>query len=619
MACDTTSDFKLINRTAISRFNEPNFDSANGNLDELTYAVTDKVIINDGSTAVSGTTKHTGSYTKTGGNSLYHAASQTTARTVTLYSQNFSAINAANYAGSNAYLHMWVYVEDMTSSIWSGYITLKGTNGNLTWSTICYITHNGWNELWLPLSGTSTVVKSGSFTGLTITDYRSDLVQHSDYYFDDIYLCHANVADDKPMSTVSSYPIAPTPTRIIPSLPSNVLENGDIVVLTGDSLKGNLARPNWAHVIHDPAFVKEGVGAWYMQKIGWLACPVYLPTTDISSYMSNGYVHLWVYVEDASALTGMVELTSSGTHDSDEISWSIEKYLTQDGWNELRLPLNNPDATSGTFDATKLNYFRLYLHSKNGGNVSVVLDDVRIADDTDTISFDVLSDEEADYLIDDPRSYTNTVARYADHSAGFIYAYELRHGLVPTSIQWSANTSGQLLLSVSTDRITWKTVYQYTGEASDSGLSKATRTYDLTQYLDVLDTTTGKLYIKIADAYPTSDWGGAVNNASPVTLTVAYSEKATTLADRIVETVTGTAIHANTLGAIPGGLVEVVNKYMTSYEELALKGPLTTFQTNGVAIDKVMESMGYTKLSQVPADRYWELLELCQKALDGEG
>lgn len=46
---------------------------------------------------------------------------------------------------------------------------------------------------------------------------------------------------------------------------------------------------------------------------------------------------------------------------------------------------------------------------------------------------------------------------------------------------------------------------------------------------------------------------------------------------------------------------------------------LSAFQTNGVAIDAVMESMGYTKLSQVPADRYWELLELCQKALDGEG
>ena len=46
---------------------------------------------------------------------------------------------------------------------------------------------------------------------------------------------------------------------------------------------------------------------------------------------------------------------------------------------------------------------------------------------------------------------------------------------------------------------------------------------------------------------------------------------------------------------------------------------LTTFQTNGVAIDKVMENMGYTKLSQVPANQYWDLLDLCQKALDGEG
>jgi hypothetical protein len=46
---------------------------------------------------------------------------------------------------------------------------------------------------------------------------------------------------------------------------------------------------------------------------------------------------------------------------------------------------------------------------------------------------------------------------------------------------------------------------------------------------------------------------------------------------------------------------------------------LTTFQTGGVAIDKVMESMGYTKLSQVPANQYDKLLDLCQKALDGEG
>ena len=46
---------------------------------------------------------------------------------------------------------------------------------------------------------------------------------------------------------------------------------------------------------------------------------------------------------------------------------------------------------------------------------------------------------------------------------------------------------------------------------------------------------------------------------------------------------------------------------------------LTAFQSNGVAIDEVMQSMGYAKLSQVPAERYWELLEKCQKEADGEG
>lgn len=46
---------------------------------------------------------------------------------------------------------------------------------------------------------------------------------------------------------------------------------------------------------------------------------------------------------------------------------------------------------------------------------------------------------------------------------------------------------------------------------------------------------------------------------------------------------------------------------------------LTAFQSGGVAIDLVMQSMGYAKLSQVPAERYGELLENCQKIADGEG
>ena len=46
---------------------------------------------------------------------------------------------------------------------------------------------------------------------------------------------------------------------------------------------------------------------------------------------------------------------------------------------------------------------------------------------------------------------------------------------------------------------------------------------------------------------------------------------------------------------------------------------LTPYQNNGVDIGGVMKDMGYAKLSDVPAARYWELLENVQKAADGEG
>lgn len=46
---------------------------------------------------------------------------------------------------------------------------------------------------------------------------------------------------------------------------------------------------------------------------------------------------------------------------------------------------------------------------------------------------------------------------------------------------------------------------------------------------------------------------------------------------------------------------------------------LTAFQNSGVDIRVEMEAMGCSKLSDVPADRYWELLERCQKTADGEG
>ena len=102
---------------------------------------------------------------------------------------------------------------------------------------------------------------------------------------------------------------------------------------------------------------------------------------DISDYMENGYLHFWFYVEDASTITGgQIELTSGGICDVQELVWHPTKYIKNDGWNEIILPLNTPDGRFGdAFDPTNANYIRLYLQSnENTGNM-YLLDDLYFA------------------------------------------------------------------------------------------------------------------------------------------------------------------------------------------------------------------------------------------------
>lgn len=51
-----------------------------------------------------------------------------------------------------------------------------------------------------------------------------------------------------------------------------------------------------------------------------------------------------------------------------------------------------------------------------------------------------------------------------------------------------------------------------------------------------------------------------------------------------------------------------------------VRAQLARYQANNnLDIPALMKSMGYSKLSEIPANRYWELLELAQKTVDGEG
>ncbi|MBQ7247007.1 MAG: hypothetical protein IJS22_02820 [Lachnospiraceae bacterium] len=81
---------------------------------------------------------------------------------------------------------------------------------------------------------------------------------------------------------------------------------------------------------------------------------------DISKYSENGYLHMWLYVTDASKVVdGFIELSSSGNPDVDEASWALKSLGLSDGWNELYLPFRKA-VTVGTVDYSAINFIRIY-------------------------------------------------------------------------------------------------------------------------------------------------------------------------------------------------------------------------------------------------------------------
>ena len=95
---------------------------------------------------------------------------------------------------------------------------------------------------------------------------------------------------------------------------------------------------------------------------------------DITAY-DGSYLHMWVYVTDHETIaSGQIELTSSGTCDVAETAWNVTEHLTQNGWNEVWLPI---DSAKGLADLAAVNYLRLFtIRSGNTATSAMYIDDV---------------------------------------------------------------------------------------------------------------------------------------------------------------------------------------------------------------------------------------------------
>lgn len=132
---------------------------------------------------------------------------------------------------------------------------------------------------------------------------------------------------------------------------------------------------------------------------------------------------------------------------------------------------------------------------------------------------------EAAYFHPLSSSLSNSVCHFADDGRKLIYAFDMTTTEMPSKLEATFATSGQLELSVSTDNYHWVTAYAYEGAANDSGLAKGVRTFDLLSAYQTAyaANASNMLYIRFGDSYKPGGYGGTLQFEAPFTLRIGYS------------------------------------------------------------------------------------------------
>ena len=110
-------------------------------------------------------------------------------------------------------------------------------------------------------------------------------------------------------------------------------------------------------------YKKNGSYSWRASSQTNPAISYSFSNKDISSYMRKGYLRFYVYCQNISKKgnESLVELTSGGTCDVDEITINVLDQIKVSGWNEIVIKLSDMEAGPGTFNPSALNYFRFYV------------------------------------------------------------------------------------------------------------------------------------------------------------------------------------------------------------------------------------------------------------------
>ena len=203
--CDESSALDLYNRINTEIYFEGNYHSAAGkyDADDFGFTVTDRQAMVkedsiDGTHSVELCTDPSFSKSERGLSFCHTAPPPSPDRPGdVLYEHSFAPVDISRFMTRDGYLHLWVWVEDMSTQLWGESIQLSssGTSGVdcLFWVSTSYLTHNGWNELWLSLADAK---RRGNFDPTGANYFRMATVHnprrnHGRVYFSDAYFCTA--------------------------------------------------------------------------------------------------------------------------------------------------------------------------------------------------------------------------------------------------------------------------------------------------------------------------------------------------------------------------------------------------------------------------------------------
>ncbi len=270
-------------------------------------------------------------------------------------------------------LQFWMYIGDR-SEFASTTFTVELTSGGtfdkqeLNWNgNLSDLKENSWNHILLSFEKAG---KSGGDIDFTKVNYFR-------LYLDKFETSEKVIVSIDDVRAVTTKP-APEPEpepEPKPSVPGMIL---DCDTTTGMKVTSG----STFSIANAEGEYKEGTAAFRSMGKGQVRFMVKLDDpVDISAY-KDGTLQFWMYVGNKAEFESTrftVELTSSGTYDTQELNWS--KNLTEledNSWNLITLKFAEAGKQGDEIDLTKVNFFRLYLNKdETSDKVIVSIDEVR--------------------------------------------------------------------------------------------------------------------------------------------------------------------------------------------------------------------------------------------------